>query len=228
MKKISCLFILLFTISFNAQNKNYYRLIQYAEKTPKSQTKDIAALSKYLAKGAKTKKELVQLIYYWISLNIEYDTESFQNNTIENVTAEKTFLNRKSVCNGYANLFKQICDYSKIKCEVINGYSKQSNYDEKYLNKTNHAWNAVKISDKWEFIDVTWGAGGCSEDSNGKLIFKKSLCVRYLLDNPEDFILEHFPENSEWQLLEKPITMNYFFSSEMELKRIDRDGILIN
>lgn len=228
MKKISCFFILFFTISFNAQNKTFYRLIQYVEKTPESQTKDIASLSKHLAKGAKTKKELVQLIYYWISLNIEYDTEAFQNNTIDDVSAETTFLNRKSVCSGYTNLFKKLCDYSNIKCEVINGYSKQSNYEEKYFYKTNHAWNAVKMYDKWEFIDVTWGAGGCFENTNGKLIFKKSLCIRYLLDNPEDFILEHLPENSEWQLLEQPITMDYFFSAEMELKRIDRKGIIIN
>ncbi|TDW48575.1 transglutaminase superfamily protein [Flavobacterium sp. 270] len=228
MKKISCFFILFFTISFNAQNKTFYRLIQYAEKTPESQTKNIPALSKYLAKGAKTKKELVQLIYYWIALNIEYDTEAFQNNTINDVTAETTFLNKKSVCSGYSILFKEICDNLRIKCEVINGYSKGYKYNGEYLDKTNHAWNAVKIYDKWEFIDATWGAGECFENSNGKLIFEKQLCLRYLLDNPEDFILEHLPENSEWQLLEKPITMDYFFSAEMELKRIDRNGIIIN
>src|SRR4051812_11716769 len=128
MKKISCLFILFFTISTNAQNQTFYKLIEYVEKAPESQTKDIPALSKYLAKGAKTKRELVQLVYYWISLNIEYDTEAYKNNTIDDVSAETTFLNKKSVCAGYANLFKEICNNLKLKCEVINGYSKGYNY----------------------------------------------------------------------------------------------------
>jgi transglutaminase/protease-like cytokinesis protein 3 len=75
--------------------------------------------------------------------------------------------------------------------------------------------------DKWELIDVTWGAGG-AYDLEGKLIFEKQLCVRYLLDSPEDFLLEHLPENSEWQLLENPITKDEFFSKEMEIKRINR------
>jgi transglutaminase/protease-like cytokinesis protein 3 len=223
MKKIIFLFILLFTISINAQNQSYYRLIEYVEKTPQSQTKDISTLSKYLAKGAKSKKELVQIIYYWISLNIDYDIELFENNTIDDVSAETTFLNRKSVCAGYANLFQEMCTISRIKCKVINGYGKGYNYNGEYLKEINHAWNAVKMYDKWEFIDVTWGAGGAFEDENGKLIFKKQLCVRYLFDSPEDFILDHFPENTEWQLLPKKITLDIFFSEEMERKRLERN-----
>ncbi|MWB96458.1 hypothetical protein GON26_19005 [Flavobacterium sp. GA093] len=228
MKKITYLFILFFTISIHAQNQTFYRLIEHVEKTPESEAKDIGTLSKYLAKGAKTKKELVQLIYYWIALNIEYDTEAFQNNTTGDVSAATTFLNKKTVCSGYANLFKEICNHSKIKCDVINGYAKGNGYKGGFLEQTNHTWNVVKMDDKWEFIDVTWGAGECYEDMNGKLTFKKKLCPRYLLESPEDFILEHLPENPEWQLLEEQITMDYFFSKEMELKRLDKNGILIN
>jgi transglutaminase/protease-like cytokinesis protein 3 len=106
MKKIVYLIILFFTISINAQNQTYYRLIGYVKKTPESVSKDISTLAEYLKKGAKSKKELVQLIYYWISLNIDYDVESFENNTKDDVSAESTFFNRKSVCSGYANLFK--------------------------------------------------------------------------------------------------------------------------
>lgn len=221
MKK-KILFILLFTISINAQNQSFDRLIEYVEKTPESENKDILTLSKYLAKGAKSKKELVQLIYYWISLNIDYDVDSFENNTINDVTAETTFFNRKSVCAGYANLFKEMCAISRIKCEVINGYAKGYGYKGEYLKEVNHAWNAIKMYEKWEFIDVTWGAGGAFENENGKLIFEKQLCVRYLLDSPEDFILEHLPEKPEWQLLGKQISIDDFFSNEMEIKRLKR------
>lgn len=222
MKKILVSFILFFTISISAQNQTYYRLIEYAKKAPESETKNIEDLSKYLVRGAKTKKELVQLIYYWICLNIDYDIESYVNNTIDDVSAETTFSDRKSVCAGYSNLFQEICLNLKIKCEVITGYGKGYNYNGGYLKETNHAWNAVKMYDKWEFIDVTWGAGGAFENEDGKLFFEKQLSVRYLLDNPEDFILEHLPEKSEWQLLENPISKDVFFSTEMENKRLER------
>jgi transglutaminase/protease-like cytokinesis protein 3 len=221
MKKNVYLIVLFFTISINAQNQTYHRMIEYVKTTPKSVTKDIPTLTEYLKKGAKSKKELAQLIYYWISLYIDYDVESFVNNTIDDVSAESTFLNRKSVCAGYANLFKEFCNISKIKCEVINGYAKGYNYNGEYLEKTNHAWNAIKMHDKWQLIDVTWGTGGL-DNSNGKLSFEKELCVRYLMDSPEDFLLEHLPENPEWQLLEKPITKDEFFSQEMEIKRLNR------
>ena len=224
MKRIIWLFILFFTISINAQDQTFNRLIQYVKKTSELETKDIPTLSKHLSKGAKSKKELVQLIYYWISLNIDYDIESFENNTIDDVSAETTFFNRKSVCAGYSNLFKKFCDILKIKCEVINGYAKGYNYKGEYIKEINHAWNAIKMYDKWELIDTTWGAGGAFENENGKLIFEKQLCVRYLLDNPEDFVLEHLPENPEWQFLEKQISMDDFFSKEMEIKRLERIG----
>ena len=66
-------------------------------------------------------------------------------------------IKRKSICAGYSNLFKKLCDYSNIKCVIIEGYSKGYNYNGEILKEPNHAWNAVKLYDKWELIDSTWG-----------------------------------------------------------------------
>jgi transglutaminase/protease-like cytokinesis protein 3 len=216
------LIFLMFSISNYSQIKNFKEIEKYVKEVPESETADIETLSKYLQKDAKTKKEIVARIYFWIAENIEYDWDAFNNGRQIDVSATATLENRKSVCAGYARLFKAICDNAQINCVIIEGYAKGYGYKGERLTETNHDWNAVKLYDKWELIDSTWGIGGLI--LNGENV--KSWCARYLYEDPIDFILEHFPKNEEWQLLEKNITIDAFFSEEMEKKRKVRKGEL--
>jgi transglutaminase/protease-like cytokinesis protein 3 len=220
-KNFSICFGLILSISIFAQSEDYYRLYNYAKEIPVSKTKNIEKLSKYCIKGAKSKKELAELIYYWIALNINYDVESYQNGLNINTSAECTFANKKSICEGYSKLYKELCDKVGLECVLISGFAKGYGYTGERINSPNHSWNAVKISNKWQLIDVTWGSGYV-ELINDTLVYKKLLCVRYLFDNPDDFILEHFPEDSKWQLLKKKISLDDFYSQEMETKRQER------
>jgi transglutaminase/protease-like cytokinesis protein 3 len=212
--------LIFFSISSYSQINNFEEIEKYVLEVPKSQTKDIETLANYLKKNSKNKKEIVSRIYYWIAENIEYDWDAFINKKQIDVSAVATLQNRKSVCAGYAELFKAICDKAEIKCEIIVGYAKGYGYKGGKISKPNHAWNAVNIDDKWELVDSTWGIGGLV--FNGKAV--KSWCGRYLLEDPNEFILEHFPENEKWQLLEQKITIETFFSEEMEIKRKIRRG----
>jgi transglutaminase/protease-like cytokinesis protein 3 len=209
------LILLMFSISNYSQIKNFKDIEKYIKDVPKSETLDIETLSKYLKKGAKTKKEIVTRIYFWIAENIEYDWDAFINKRQIDVSAIATLENRKSVCSGYARLFKAICDNVQIKCVIIEGYAKGYGYKGERLTETNHDWNAVKLYGNWEFIDSTWGNGSILINNNEE----KSWCLRYLFDDPNDFILEHYPKNEEWQLLENKMTIQTFFSEEMEKKR---------
>lgn len=220
IRKSIFLILLLCSISNYSQIKNFEEIEKYVKEVPKSETTDIETLTKYLKKNAKTKKEIVTRVYFWIAENIEYDWDAFINKKEIDVSAIATLENRKSICAGYANLFKAICDNAKIKCVVIDGYAKGYGYNGEKLAETNHAWNAVKLYDKWEFIDSTWGNGVIIIDDQEE----KALNIRYLFDEPNDFILEHFPENEEWQLLENKITIDTFFSEGMEKKRKIRRG----
>jgi transglutaminase/protease-like cytokinesis protein 3 len=73
----------------------------------------------------------------------------------------------------------------------------------------------VNIHNKWYLIDNTWGAGYLTKGGN----FERQLEMEYLFTNPNDFIIEHFPNDSTFQLLEKPITNNDFESSSFEILR---------
>ncbi|MBE6795070.1 MAG: hypothetical protein E7533_00635 [Ruminococcaceae bacterium] len=54
---------------------------------------------------------------------------------------------KKPVCQGYADAFKLFCDYYNIPCVCIGGKA----------NGGNHMWNAVQMDDGyWYLIDATW------------------------------------------------------------------------
>lgn len=54
--------------------------------------------------------------------------------------------NNKIVCGGYAGIFKQVCNRYGLESEVITGYG----------NGEYHAWNAVRIDEKWRYVDCCW------------------------------------------------------------------------
>lgn len=219
LSRLILLLLLLISIPSYSQIKNLKEIEKYVKEVPESETIDIETLTNYLKKNAKTKTEITARIYFWIVDNIKYDWDAFRNNRQIDVSAISTLENRKSVCAGYANLFKAICDNTKIKCAVVVGYAKGYGYHGEKLSKPDHAWNAVKLYDKWELIDVTWGRG-FALTNEGEVEFWSS---RYFLDDPNDFILEHFPEDDVWQLFDNEISLETFFSTEMEEKRIIRN-----
>jgi transglutaminase/protease-like cytokinesis protein 3 len=59
----------------------------------------------------------------------------------------EAIVNRKGVCEGYAVLFKAICDANGITSRFVLG-----SLDKKY----DHAWNAVLYEGEWYFVDVYW------------------------------------------------------------------------
>ena len=56
-----------------------------------------------------------------------------------------------SVCEGYAKAYKYLLNSVDIECEII-------------VSAT-HAWNAVKLEDKWYYVDCTWDDLGGSKIS---------------------------------------------------------------
>ena len=167
----------------------------------------LAQFIKDLSKG-KSKIDRYWIIFYWIALNIEYDTVSYFSKDYKDQTAEGVFRTRKGVCAGYANLYKYLCDEQRMSCEVIGGYSKGYGFDDRESapNETDHAWNAVEIYHHWYLIDSTWGAGHL----NDKEEFVHDLTPYYFLPRPNEMIYHHLPEDEKWQLLRTPINMKQY------------------
>lgn len=94
-------------------------------------------------------KELA--IHDWMIDWADYDESALSaqgSSTPSNSTPYGFLVNRKAVCMGYANTFQLFMDLLDIECLTVIGAS--------YYNSQDHAWNMVKLENKWYCVDATW------------------------------------------------------------------------
>jgi hypothetical protein len=169
---------------------DYRAIDRHALSTPRAAEQSIETLAAYLVKPAKDDREKVRAVFRWVADRIAYDTSySFEQE------AEVVLKRRTGVCQGYANLFQELCAGGGVEAAVIGGTARGGGLIDR------HAWNAVKLDGAWRLVDVTWAAGGLSEDT-----YCKDFKEIFYLAAPEQMILDHFPDDPAWQLLDPPVT----------------------
>ena len=181
--------------------------------------------------------------FFWLAKNIRYNLKELYNprkrsyrfrysseeekaqklQSIKDKLIADTFRNKTGVCEEYAQSFKKICDLLGIEAEVLKGYVRNDAREIGTLpNATNHAWNAVKINQKWIILDATWAAG---HEYNGKWVREFN---DYFFDMPKNKIFKtHYPDDQLWVLrfgrmsleefYNQPIYTNTFLGLQTEL-----------
>jgi transglutaminase/protease-like cytokinesis protein 3 len=179
-------------------------------------TSELASL---LSQYARTDIEKARIIYAWIAYHIAYDVESFFNGKYKyNSISPKTVLTtRKTVCSGYAELYKALATKMKLEVVIIEGYAKGYSYIPGAEFTVNHAWNAVKIDGGWYLLDSTWGTGSVNNSHQ----FVPNFNSHYFATAPEQFIYDHFPVDSAWQLLPNPYSKKQFEDLPKLLSRVE-------
>ena len=114
----------------------------------------------------KTDYEKELYVHDYLIKNTMYDKSLVDDQTIYNL-----FINKKSVCTGYAKAFSLIMTRLNIPTYTITGYT-----DE------NHAWNIIELEDGFYNIDVT------SDDSGDTPIYK------YFNINDNMILIDHFKD----------------------------------
>jgi hypothetical protein len=193
-------FILIF-IPLGLFSQQFEKVDSYVETFSTDKSLPLDKLTKELTKPFSKDIEKVRAIFYWIADNIEYDYLSFKNNTITSihVEPESVYKERKAVCEGYSNLFKSMLDFCSIESEVIFGYAR-NDIETISLNESNHAWNSVKINNKWYLFDVTWARDTLNNKVNDL----------YFQTDPEIFILNHYPSDYHWSLIRTKYSLDDF------------------
>lgn len=172
-----------------------------------------------LTYNLKTDVERFRAIYIWVCNNIESDYDLMLKNNRKraklisnstklnnwNTTFKKEVFNslikdKKTLCSGYAYLVKKLANLAGLECEIINGYGKTST-SFKSIKFPNHAWNAIKLNNKWYLCDATWSSGFITEDFTFKFNYNND----YFLMHPEDFAKSHKPLDEKWFLLNEKI-----------------------
>ena len=216
---VTLLFFLLNALLICGQSWPNERLFNYALSAPDSVETKYKDLTGYLAQAAENDRQLVELIFYWTAIHIQYVDDPQYGMGDPDSIAITTLRTMKSGCEGTARLFHELCRAAGIKSEIIFGYAVGLSTGDHNTSNPNHGWNAVYMDDKWELVDATWGAGG-SYRSGSSLVRVKEVDMRYFFAKPQDFIIDHYPEEKSWQLLDEPISKREFFSDFYDLKRM--------
>lgn len=113
----------------------------------------------------------------WVSNNIYYDWDSYLDRKCH-IESEREILNQKrTVCQGYANLSQALLRLSGIPTRVVSGYAlgesaNGAGWDEVEHSSSNHGWIEAYVNDRWIIIDPAWNSNNKYE--NGKFIKKDS------------------------------------------------------
>ena len=184
----------------------------FKEELKNNPEKNLRVLVRNLLNGITDDFEKIKVIHDWITLNIKYDIKGFIGLTNKISLVKEVIKYESAVCTGYANLFKEMCEYANIECAIIEGYIKTElfykNPKKELFLFPNHQWNAVFINNLWYLVDVTCDAGYCQRN-----YFVKRYSTKYLFSDPNEFILTHYPKESSWQLLTQPISWSDYLKT---------------
>ncbi len=226
MKWLICCYLLFITsLCFTQNSKKSFSAIDWRAEDINSNSPD--TLAQLLTAPYNTQLEKVRSIFMWITEHIEYNTLRFQPyvkyhddgveseedslpclRPLDERVARIVLKRRQTVCEGYARLFKTLCDFAGIKSEIICGYARSNLGSKKF--QCNHNWNAVMIDSNWYLLDATWASGYLSFSGTE---FIRDYNDYYFLTPPKYFIEDHYPEDVKWTLLDNPPTLNEFKNS---------------
>jgi hypothetical protein len=205
----------------------------FSQRSKQNPEEDPAILTRQLTTTCKTDLEKVTTIFKWITDNISYRTTptfayrkngSSKHRQIEEEdtsalkplnerVAEEVLRERMGVCNGYARLFTTLCNYAGIRSEIITGYAKSNGNKPGARFGANHYWNAVMIDSAWHLLDATWASGYIFRNE-----FVHEYDAHYFLASPKVFVLDHYPDDPRWTLLDESPLPGEFHSSPFKQK----------
>ncbi len=212
IKKLAILYIFVLSSNFIISQNDMIKSL--VDKTD-SLDLDMWDLVDFAKQNLESKNDQARFFYQWIGSNIVYDDELLSNldkglvsDTAfwESQDYYRVYENRKGVCAGYAGLYKWFMFEIDIEVAIISGHirDERNHYLELDADDSfRHAWNAIKLDGKWILLDSTWGTSG-----------NQGVSDFYFDIDPGLAIITHFPEESKWQLLKEPLTLEEFNRSK--------------
>lgn len=174
---------------------------------------NVAQIADVITKPFAGKEEKVRAIYYWIANNIAIDPKKTRAQDIRNSEPEKTIAARNATPLGFSLLVQEMCSDANIRCLSVDGYVNYSAEEiEDGSGEKNFSWNVIQLEqspDKWYYVDACKAAGTLDTKMS---VFTKNFTSGYFFARRELFNLDHFPDNSAWQLGKGPKNLKEFYS----------------
>jgi len=214
--------LILFALQNYSQN-DFQKIDKHARSAPESLRCNLPELVDFLVKETNNEREKARSIFTWICQNIRYDTRVkiaydyeflFYLTVNQCITTECVLRETLTVCEGYANLFKAMANLAGLECERVSGYSSD-------FFRASHAWNAVKIENKWQIIDATNAAGYIN--SKNKFVAKYN--DYFFFPDKVDYLTKYLPCNPMWQFCKKPVSIEIFLQGREKIKQFLDDSL---
>ena len=236
LKIISTFLFIIFALPCNAQlsdfkTVNFHKADSIAFAHKNESLDNLPELSHKLTNGLDTDVERFRSIYMWVCSNIANDypfylknqskRQRFKkdslklekwNNQFKKQSFKRLLKQNRTICTGYAYLVKKLSSLANLQCEIIQGYGRTSMTEFEDLDIPNHTWNAVYLDGKWYLSDATWASGIPHPETN---MFVFQYNNGFFFPNPELFVLNHYPVDAKWLLLDdknKPSFKNFLES----------------
>jgi transglutaminase/protease-like cytokinesis protein 3 len=215
-------------VDVRAQLEEFRKADSVAGIYPGHPLDDLGLLSKKLASPLSTDREKFRAIYKWVCSNVQSDYEltelhkrkraKLKGEDLEKwnkrfaVIVNRILLDQyKTLCFGYAWLVRELAMNAGIRCEIVNGYGRSVRANLGGNGIVNHSWNAVELDGKWYLCDATWSSGGVTKTN----VFVHDFKEPYFLAAPEFFILNHYPLETKWTLLNDPPSLQTFLNAPL-------------
>ena len=139
--------------------------------------------------------EKAKYVYDYLAMHVDYEINAADNQNIISV-----FLNRKTVCQGYANATQYLLDCLSIQSAVVTGTA----------DGEPHAWNLVLLDGEYYMMDSTWGN---STYDSGQQGVKKFVNYNYFAVTTEEISRTHTADE-EIRLPECTATADNYYQRE--------------
>lgn len=205
-----CTILLVFLTPILAAAQDFAAIDEKAREVPFPKNQDIQQLAVQLTEGLSTEKEKARAIYVWLTEHISYDVRTAfdEDAETEDVLAKQrsrvVLKSKKAVCEGYANLFCDLCDAVGIKAIRVTGATKNMHGR---IPRIGHAWNLVRADGQWGLMDPTWGAGTVDDEAQK---FIREFHEEFFFAAPAFMAKNHFPYDPLYQLSAQPINFQQF------------------
>lgn len=123
----------------------------------------------------------IKFVHDYIVKNVSYDKSERYFSAYEGLIGGET------VCQGFSLLTYRMLTQAGVRCRYVVG----KYVPEGKTEGENHAWNLVKLGDRWYYLDNTWDA--CSYQQSGT----EESQTRYFLKGSNSFEKEHIADEIE-------------------------------
>ncbi|RIV19841.1 Kyphoscoliosis peptidase [Fibrisoma montanum] len=183
---------------------DYTTIDSYAKSAPESAARNLNTLSDYLTAPARSELAKARSVYAWISSHVKYDMSTYSGRTYSSEVdyATKVLRSRRTVCTGFALLYKHLLKRAGIEVVNIKGYARTNDNEAgQPIQRVDHEWNAVKLDGDWYLLDLAWAQTTARNGEPNDF---------YFLTEPSAFIANHFPTDPRWQLLSPALSKAQF------------------